>query len=213
MRLSLWRCVLLVLAAGAASAAPIVDDFFGSIETEPGYPGLITGGGSGWSDGLWIRYDQAPTGPWWNQWYYDHPPAPGGKHIDLDLTITGDIEPAFVEVAVNFSTPDYSNPNMPPMPDQEQFITRGTVFSDIVLGSEPVTITASIDIERYNPEWVSIDIRATVPPTGGLLSIINFQGTIAHECFAETVIPEPATVALLALGLAAIGGRRRGRRR
>jgi len=193
---------LVGLGALAASAAPIHDTFWAHIDEDNL---LVDGGGSGWNGGEWIYYDQTN---WWNQWFYDDPPAAGhSKTITYDVEIAVGMTVAEAWVAINWSTADYSNPSQPPQPDDEQHIVREVVFHNTFPYGDYASGT--IDIPNYNPEWVSVDVR--VSSTDRMF--VGFSGDIWHECFADPppVIPEPTTLALLGLGLAAIARRRRRR--
>jgi hypothetical protein len=200
-RLVVLVCVAALLCGLTAMAQPVVSTF--DVEIEFGHQSVV-GGGTGWDGngdgaGDWIYYDQAPDGPWWNQWFYNDPPIPGGKHIDYDITISVPQGIEWAGVAINWSGPNFPETGPdgpPPMPDQEEHIIREAVFGSVLTG-ETVTITGSIDIFRYNPEWVSIDVNAGDPT--GTPTPVFVSGTIIHECLPDK-IPEPATLSLLAVG-------------
>jgi len=206
LRALIGAALLLGLAA-SASAEAIEDDYYVVLSPDNT---LIDGGGSGWVDpasgAQWFYYPQTE---WWNQWFYDHPVRPPNwkkiwYYMEMFPTQDGG---AYVEVAINYSTRDYSNDQQPPLPPTDDFIVRELVFSDFVV--ELVPLDFGITIPDYNPEWVSIDIRVVpdvlVPPVIPIPpSPIAAHGIIFHEC-----IPEPATLSLLAIGAFGLIRRRR----
>lgn len=170
---------------------------------------------------MWYRYPQAGTTqplPWWNEWFWNDPYIrPGGKWIDvsfnyklLNPNLAGD-----VFVTINWTNgqwvgrdapPTWSDP---PAYDPELYIERLTdpeynLNLDnwrirLPAGSLPGSWSSGrywLPID-YNPEWVSVDVRGD-----GNVGI--WSGVILHEC-----VPEPTTLALLAIGsLAAIRGKK-----
>lgn len=189
-------------APGVASVAP------GQLEFVPNSGGLredcfegelrpdvgVIGGGTGWNNGEWIRYDEAEPDrfPWWNQWFYNDPLDPERqKEITWELELipldpSGDAD--WVEVALNWSNEQYPNGlGRPPMANEEDFIERFTIFEGPVdevkfLESEQLFL-----IPDYNPEWISIDIRYIDPVTAeGVL----ITGCIWHECIEPVDPPE-----------------------
>ena len=212
--------LLVSMAMANAVGEPKHDDFWALLE---GDNWLLDGTGTGWNQGEWIYYD---TTDWWNQWFYDDPPSwDRRKHIDYLIDIVPFVpDPVLltesqisVEVALNWSTMEYpeTGPDgMPPMPPEEWAIERKVVFAeDGLVPGGVYTIDGAYDIWDYNPEWVSIDVRVyswgqnvwTDPATGmtfveEVLIPVEIVGSIIHEC----IIPEPATVSLLALGALAL---------
>ena len=184
--------VTLCLAASALGQAH-EDDFNAVVDPN----GDVTGG-----PGDWIEYPDAPSGAWWNQWFYDDPPDPTRwKDVDLDFVVTP--ATATAEVTINWSTLGYGGPGGTgplgphPGPDDEEYIRR-LIDYGIDVPINPVTgegrWSGRLPVP-YNPEWISIDIRGYD---------YTITGTLVHEC-----VPEPATMGLLALGGLAVIRRKR----
>jgi uncharacterized repeat protein (TIGR01451 family) len=122
--------------------------------------------GAGW---YFYEYDY-----WWNMWFYDNPfTYDRPKEIFLDFYIEEVGPGAFAEFAINWSTPLWDSlgvPGRPPLPEDE-WENPGFIGREIFpVYPGPNYIEYVIP---YNPEWVSIDFRATDV-------IIN--GWIWHEC-------------------------------
>ena len=184
------------LLSGSAFAQPIDSDFSAEV-----VDGAVVGG-----TGEWYYYEDSPSGPWWNTWFYDHPPdATRWKEVDLNFCVTG-LDAATAEVTINWSTMAWpeTGPGGPffPRPGDEIFIER-LVDYGIDIPIDPIDPETSIGsfVGRlpapYNPEWVSIDIRG--------VGDFVITGSLIHDC-----VPEPATMSLLVLGgLVALLRRRR----
>ncbi len=117
----------------------------------------------------WYEYEY-----WWNMWFYDNPFIHQPKHVWLEFYIdpAGPGEP-YAEFAINWSTDLWyyeGVPGRPPLPEDgfEEYYIGRQVF-EVVPGWNYIDYW----INEYNPEWVSIDFRATDV-------IIN--GWIYHEC-------------------------------
>jgi hypothetical protein len=175
-----------VLCVGSSALAqPITSNFAAEVDAN----GDVVGG-----LGDWIEYPDAPTGAWWNTWFYDHPPDPTRwKEIDLTFCVTP--ADAVAEVTINWSTlawPETGPAGLYPGPADEFAIERLIDYGmDIEI--DPATgegIWQGTLPVPYNPEWVSIDIRG---------ESFTITGCLVHDC-----VPEPATMSLLALGAVAL---------
>ncbi|KPK79122.1 MAG: hypothetical protein AMJ81_13745, partial [Phycisphaerae bacterium SM23_33] len=146
--------------AGTSLAEVRIDYFDGVIQADGSVvPGSLSQN-TGWDDGLgpWYEYPQGADPAWWNEWFYNDPPKPPPwyKEINFSLDVIG---PGVVEVAINWSTlafPPTGPGGPPPMALDEPFIMREIVYT----GGEVMNYCGTFRIADYNPEWVSIDIRA-----------------------------------------------------
>jgi len=192
------KLLLMVLAVtlcltASVIAQPISDNFFAEVDQSGN---VIEGSGD------WYLYDQAPSGEWWNTWFYDHPPDPT-RWKEVDLTFCVSPADAVSEVTINWSTVDWGGPGGTgpagpfPMPGDEMYIER-LIDYGIDIPIDPVTgegAWAGTLPVPYNPEWISIDLRGFD---------FTITGCIVHDC-----VPEPATMGLLALGGLAVIRRKR----
>lgn len=150
----------------------IIPPFSGGTDYYPG-PGGING---------WFWY---PSG-WWNIWFYN---APLDFNRYKEISILGTvwkldpIRPAWVEIAINWSGPEWPPEQPPPTePTDEVHIERFPVLlSDLANGYEIFEFFGFI-IEEYNPEWVSVDVR-------GYNFVIwdSEPGIIEHECLPSSL--------------------------
>ena len=172
----------------------------GNFNAVIGPDGTVTGGGDGyeWPGGdVWMYYDQAPGGPWWNQWWYNDPFQWTGKEVRLTFDFNGT---GSAEVTINWSTPLWIDQPGPPGPNSEDFIERLDGLANDI--NWPVVLPGMgagrfdsgwfrLPID-YNPEWVSVDIR------GESMQILD--GVLEHVC----LVPEPSSMALIGIGLLAL---------
>lgn len=179
MRMTVILCLLgFMLSAVPAQSDQIIDNYHVSVM----YGNVIGGGGSGYNEGSWYQY---PSG-WQTQWFYDHPfDDTRGKIISIqfDWTHLDPTCPVTIEVAVNWSTPEWSalghGTEYPPLPDlvgqdEDLYIVRVPIIDYCGDPLPPQQVIFDYVVWDYNPEWVSIDVR------GCNFEIIN--GIIIHEC-------------------------------
>jgi hypothetical protein len=150
---------------------------------------LTFGGGSGFNGGAWYYY---PETGWWNQWFWDDPYDPERikvVHIEFFAEPMNFTQPAYLMLAVNWSTPDWwlldYGPDQPPEPNVPGFdeflhIGRAVLFDQFITAPMPFVFDWTLD--EYNPEWISIDIQGE--------NFIITNGEIKHECrrpFAQSL--------------------------
>jgi len=159
---------------------PIVNTFWIEFDSL-GMPDTAnTGGTEYYDDGTsvngWYFY---PLYGWWNIWFYDHPFDPTRyKEIFLNFEwYVTDYSDYFIEVAVNWSTPDWPPGSPPPVPpldpaDEDLFIHREylTISSE---GPQYFGVT----VPDYNPEWVSVDVMGR-----NVIIVSAPPGVIEHWC-------------------------------
>ncbi|UCE19824.1 MAG: hypothetical protein JSV84_05650, partial [Gemmatimonadota bacterium] len=159
-------------------SVPIVNDFSVAFNPDGSFDG---GGGTDYFGLGWYEY---PNTNWWNIWFYDHPYVEGRK----DISITFGAEPwgpgAEFQVAVNWSTPEWSlvgnppgenrEPPLPPLtPEEEALYIGREILVDDGVPEGKFYEDIIFEIHDYNPEWVSIDVRGTN---------LSIEGTITHKC-------------------------------
>jgi hypothetical protein len=213
--LTLLACFVVVgLMVVPASAQPRTGEFYITIGgNSSDWNDLVSGGGDGYTilggAGPWFFYPSAnpqqdpwgnlnPTPGWHNQWWYDHPYDPNRyKVVDVSFMYGRWIDkqnPGYAEIWINFSTPNWSNPDAPPLTNLDpnnglQWVDRVKVDSLTIWNDVPVAWGSHYDLRdygvNYNPEWVSIDVVG--------YNFLLAQGVIVHNC-----VPEPLTLSLLA---------------
>lgn len=186
------KCLLTALAVlmfASLSAEAAEDKFVVAIGPNNDF---VDGEGTGYNDGKWYFYSNTN---WWNQWFYNGPyDAERMKEIEVSLKIgpVNPKEPVYAQIAYNWSSPEWSalGKNRPPLPEdvqdekaEDKYIKR-TIFRIVQLqaGSLPISISHNYQIQDYNPEWVSIDVRGS-----------NFEitsGWIKHECVPKDNQPQ-----------------------
>lgn len=199
-KLLLGVCLGLLLTASVAQAGVVHSEFLVQLNPDntvtPGPPAL----NSGFDNGNWFEYTDPGGGPnWWNQWFFNSPDIPGSKWIEWDIFMEPLGDPiGVIEVAINYSTRDWIDPNSPPLPDLNQHIIRESIYVGIPSCSIS-NIGDPLLIPDFNPIWVSIDIRVLQP----MPDPVSIGGSIWHE---HHPIPEPSTFVLLGIGGVAIVG-------
>ncbi|MGC9453480.1 MAG: PEP-CTERM sorting domain-containing protein [Phycisphaerae bacterium] len=223
---------LLALLTAPAQAEPTEDLFWAELGGGPdNWNVLMGGGGSGFAtatEGPWFLYEDVagtglgqtdpwgntnPVPGWWNQWYYDDPPDPERwkeVRINFQYGLTDPKMDGYSSIIINFTTldrPATGPDGQPPLPGEDRYIGRVQV-AEVCLteGNQAIqTFEGLYDLRQYdidfNPEWVSIDIVGY----NMLFSAPDLPGSFFHEC-----VPEPTTMAILALaGLAVLMRRKR----
>jgi len=140
----------------------------------------------GWCDGSYPEWYYYRNTGWWNQWFYNGPYDPDRKKvIDVSIFVLpySPVAGSHVEIAYNWSSPEWPGGGEPPLPqyvqDQELeqlYIKRHTFKTLETIPPNGTTISSHLELQSYNPEWVSIDVRGS-----------NFviDGTIDHRCIEK----------------------------
>jgi|GEM_PF-1382999 len=144
--------------------------------------------GTGWNDNSWYIY---PNFEWTNIWFYDHPVDQNRRKIINGNMLVEPRNPgqfSYVEIVWNYSTPDWPGwpeVDQPPLPEdvidpitEELMIVRTeplfTPYQGFIF--EPIPIEVPHEIQDFNPEWLSIDIR-------GYNYVLS--GNFEHTCWKE----------------------------
>jgi|GEM_PF-4877043 len=122
------------------------------------------GGGNGWN-GEWIYY---PEYEWWNMWWWNEYDLERQKRIIVGFVVDFPAGDGYMEFAFNWSTPQWINPENPPLPPDEMFIMREAM--PIIETPGYYTFELLLD---FCPNWVSVDIRGQG---------FTIAGMIDHEC-------------------------------
>ncbi len=209
-KVQLLMCVVLVGAVAASASAVVREDIFYAI-VEPGNTvSAVPGFGTGYAD-TFFEYPQGSDPSWWNLWFYSDPPDPTRwKEVVYDIHVVPIASgvPNYIEIALNWSTmafPESGEIGPPPLPPLDvPYLERYVIFADTFSGAFTLSnLGDTFIIPDFNPEWMSIDVRAD-PDLLLNPNQVHVAGTIWHE----SVVPEPATMSLLALGGLALLRRR-----
>ncbi len=129
----------------------------------------LRGDGHGYAGGTWYYYPQSGL---WRQWFYNDPYDPnrqGRLNYQVYIQAVDPNKLTYAEVYFNWATPAWSalGQKRPPLPSDaltaelESQYTQSALLKLVdnwMIGTvEPI---ASYTVADYNPEWVSIDIRA-----------------------------------------------------
>jgi hypothetical protein len=209
----------LVFAIAPAASAEVVHNWFWA-DMDASTNTII---GSGYIDGepmyqdtTFFEYpqDQEPT--WSNAWSFNGGPIEGSKWIEYSIQLSPNepdmngptmIEPGMivVEVAINWSGPNWLDTTRPPTdPAEDPFIVREIVYEGPVdFGFEINNRGNPILIPDYNPIWVSYDVRV-LDYAAGTDPFLGGDIQLWHEH-----VPEPATMSLPCIGGLAMLRRKR----
>ncbi len=136
---------------------------------------------NGWSDpefgGPWFQY----PAQWWNEWWPNEYDLTRQKLIRIFID-TYTWNDGFVEIAANWSVPPWTNPQRPPLPQEDSAVVRqsfGTFSTD---GSYVFEV-----LIPYCPAWVSIDIRGARAAVQGRIEHVCLPGAPTGACcFADS---------------------------
>lgn len=139
----------------------------------------------------------------WTRWFYDDPPDPNRwKEIDYVINFLP-MNSGFIDISIGWSTMAYpeTGPDGQPPPMTGLQTDWKRIFDEYVEIGDPIpTLEGHITIPEYNPEWIAVDVGASIRMNMDL----TVGGEIWHEC-----VPEPATLSLLGLGALAMMRRQR----
>jgi hypothetical protein len=157
---------------------PVLSNGFGAAFDRNGW--FVEGGGQDAFGAGWYEYAE-----WYNIWFYDHPfDDERLKYIWIVFDALPNDDPQFpwyVVMTANWSTDEWSTnpppgtpipPETPPLPgvDEGLYIGRGAPDS---IWQPSGQYVYELEIPDYNPEWVSVDIRAMST---------TISGVIYHQC-------------------------------
>ncbi|MGB2769173.1 MAG: hypothetical protein WBC88_05545, partial [Candidatus Zixiibacteriota bacterium] len=164
------------------SPGPVINQFF--IEFGPDGMPIMAGGTDYYDDGTsfngWYYYWMTN---WWNIWFYNDPfDFERYKDVFVHFVWYPTDAQYWIEVALNWATPDWPPGGPPPLPDdqpEEMFIWRE--YIPLMEPGMPVDFLYTIG--QYNPEWVSMDVMGA--------NVVIPEGIIEHQC-----LPAEDTVSL-----------------
>jgi hypothetical protein len=189
--------------SGAFAATVVISDNFGSTGAEGNWPG----------DGTFTsipppgNVSGEPSVDLVGPGFYDNL-AYSGNSVDLDgSTGTGNIPAGELQSVTSLSTGDYTVKfllagNMRNSPDQTVAVS---------IGGETIDVTPTSNAQGYTPyELIFTNVSGPVEFTD--LGPSNQQGDLLDNVSVTTGVPEPASWAMLLMGMAAVGAGLRLRR-
>jgi len=156
-----------------------------------------TGGTDYYDDGTsvngWFHY---PNTDWWNIWFYDHPfDSVNYKLYDIYFEWYPTDPYYWIEVAANWTTPDWPSGNPPPVPPLTPAEENLYIEREYLELYPPGMQQFNVYIPDYCPEWVSFDIMGQ--------NIIIQAGTAIHRC--ENGLPMSLDLAFVITALGCSG--------
>lgn len=141
---------------------------------------IDAGGSDYYDDGTsyngWFHY---PNTDWWNIWFYDHPFDPNGyKLFDIYFEWYPTDPYYWIEVAANWSTPDWPSGNPPPVPPLTPAEENLYIEREYLELYPPGMQHFGVYIPDYCPEWVSIDFMGQ--------NFIIQGGYALHDCVSSS---------------------------